>query len=84
MQNNKKGGKRVHLKQVCFWLSDQAKNYKMTITSLISFVKNPGKRGKNQGTHKTIMIGIIQDIILPDLIQSPFLTTSLFPPSYRL
>jgi hypothetical protein len=48
MQNYKKGGERVHLKKVCFWLSDQAKNYKMTITSLISLVKNLGKRGKNE------------------------------------
>jgi hypothetical protein len=82
MQNNKKGGERVHLKQVCFWLSDQAKNHKMTITSLISNMKNLGKRGKREGTHKTIMIGIIQDIILPYLILSPFLSTSFFPPSY--
>lgn len=59
MQNNKKGGERVHLKQVCFCLSDQAKNFKMTITSLISLVKNLGNGGKNQGTHKTIMIGIM-------------------------
>jgi len=84
MQNNKKGGERVHLKQVWFWLSDEAKNYKMTITSLTSLVKNLGKRGKNEGTHKTIMIRIIQDIILPYLILSPFLHISFFPPTYRL
>jgi hypothetical protein len=82
--HNKKGGERVHLKQVCFWLSDQAKNYTMTITSLISLVKNLGKGGKNEGTHKTIIIGITQDIILSYLILSPFLPTSFFPPTYQL